>query len=106
MDCLGAGGFPILVGASRKRFLNGVTGPRQGRPPAGPTARDGATAAVTTASALMGAWCVRVHAVPANAAAVRVAAAIRGAARHFGPATGWSMGPNTSITGACQGMIG
>jgi dihydropteroate synthase len=42
---------------------------------------DDATAAVTALVAAQGAWCVRVHQVPANADAVRVAAAYRAAAR-------------------------
>jgi dihydropteroate synthase len=36
--------------------------------------------AVTALAALSGAWCARVHKVPANADAVRVAAAWRAAA--------------------------
>ena len=42
---------------------------------------DAATAAITALAAAAGAWCVRVHQVPANADAVRVAAAYRAAAR-------------------------
>jgi len=41
---------------------------------------DGATVAVTALAAATGAWCVRVHQVPLNADAVRVAAAWRRAA--------------------------
>ena len=41
---------------------------------------DGATVAVSALAATTGAWCVRVHQVPANADAVRVAAAWREAA--------------------------
>ena len=41
--------------------------------------RDDATVAITALAAAAGAWCVRVHRVPANADAVRVAAAWRAA---------------------------
>jgi dihydropteroate synthase len=64
-------GYPVLVGASRKRFLGALlgTGPDDPRP-AGQ--RDDATVAVTTLAAAAGAWCVRVHDVRPNADAVRV----------------------------------
>jgi dihydropteroate synthase len=67
-------GRPLLVGASRKRFLGSLlAGPDgQARPPA---ERDAATAATSTLAAAAGAWCVRVHDVPATADAVRVVAA-------------------------------
>ncbi|GAB4086527.1 dihydropteroate synthase [Myceligenerans cantabricum] len=74
LDALGALGRPVLVGASRKRFLGHLLG-QPGGEPAPPRARDDATAAVSTLSAAAGAWCVRVHAVRASADAVRVAAA-------------------------------
>ena len=53
-------GFPLLVGASRKRFLGALLADPDGtpRPPDG---REDATAAVTTLSAAAGAWGVRVH---------------------------------------------
>ena len=65
--------FPLMVGASRKSFLGRLLagGDGQPRPVDG---RDDATVAVTALAAAAGAWCVRVHAVPANADAVRVAA--------------------------------
>ncbi|MDM7830436.1 dihydropteroate synthase [Cellulomonas edaphi] len=69
-----ADGFPVLVGASRKRFLGHLLADADGTP-APPLARDGATAAVTALAAVHGAWCVRVHDVPASVDAVRVAAA-------------------------------
>jgi dihydropteroate synthase len=72
--------FPILVGASRKRFLGHLLPARDGTPR--PFADcDGATVAVTALAAAAGAWCVRVHQVPLNADAVRVAAAWRQAAK-------------------------
>ena len=71
--------FPVLVGASRKRYLSklfGEAGESASRPY---TENDAATVAITALSAAAGAWCVRVHQVPANADAVRVAAAYRAA---------------------------
>jgi dihydropteroate synthase len=66
-------GLPVLVAASRKRFLGSLLAdPASGRerPPDG---RDAATAALSTLVALAGAWCVRVHDVPASLDAVKVA---------------------------------
>ncbi|MFH5821954.1 dihydropteroate synthase [Georgenia sp. AZ-5] len=71
---LAALGYPLLVGASRKRFLSGVVAPAVADEP---LARDHATTAVTALAAQAGAWCVRVHEVAASADAVRVAAAWR-----------------------------
>jgi len=72
-----AGGtFPVLVGASRKRFLGAVLATPDGTPR--PFADcDAATVAATALAAAAGVWCVRVHQVPANADAVRVVAAWR-----------------------------
>lgn len=74
----GAGGFPVLVGASRKRFLGRLLAAADGVPRPY-TGCDDATVAITALAAAAGAWCVRVHKVPANADAVRVAAAWRAA---------------------------
>jgi dihydropteroate synthase len=70
----GPGRFPVLVGASRKRFLGRLLAGPDGtpRPFSG---SDDATVATTALAAAAGAWCVRVHRVPGNADAVRVAAA-------------------------------
>lgn len=68
-----AGDYPILVGASRKRFLAGIRQDR-GIELASPVEADPATAAVTAISAQMGAWCVRVHEVGVSRDAVDVAA--------------------------------
>lgn len=76
---LGPGTFPVLVGASRKRFLGNLLAGPDGKPRPF-EASDGATAAITALAATAGAWCVRVHQVPLNADAVRVAAAWRAAA--------------------------
>jgi dihydropteroate synthase len=107
---IGGRDFPVLVGASRKRYLSRLGYPPGGRPPVPPdvsaggpdrkdrdlvspartdaggehrpySENDDATAAITALVAAAGAWCVRVHHVPANADAVRVAAAYRAAAR-------------------------
>jgi len=77
---IGGRDFPVLVGASRKRHLSKLfdTDGSESRPF---VENDAATAAVTAISAAAGAWCARVHEVPANVAAVRVAAAYRAAAR-------------------------
>ncbi len=71
-------GRPVLVAASRKRFLGRVlAGPGQAPPPA--LERDAATAAVSAIAAREGAWAVRVHDVRPTADAVRVARAVEGA---------------------------
>ncbi|MCT2023114.1 dihydropteroate synthase [Corynebacterium sp. Z-1] len=74
-----AGPYPVLVGASRKRFLTAIRAERGLEH--GPEDADPATAAVTAIAAQMGAWCVRVHEVAASRDAVDVAAAWNGASR-------------------------
>ena len=74
-------GQPILIGVSRKRFLEEVS---EG---SDPRARDNATAALTTYFASQGVWGVRVHEVAASKAAVRTAARLRQAGA-FGDAQG------------------
>ena len=72
-------GHPVLVAASRKRFLGRLLAAPDGTPR--PFAEsDDATVALTALAAAAGVWCVRVHAVRPNADAVRAAAAW-GAAR-------------------------
>jgi dihydropteroate synthase len=81
LDVLVALGFPVLVGASRKRFLGDLLADSDGtpRPPSG---RDGATAAVSALAAVAGAWGVRVHDVESTMDAVAVSTACRlGASR-------------------------
>jgi dihydropteroate synthase len=72
LDALAGLGFPVLVGASRKRFLGSLLADEKGelRPTAG---RDFATAAVSALAARSGAWGVRVHDVVGSLDAVRVA---------------------------------
>ncbi|MFF3339704.1 dihydropteroate synthase [Streptomyces flavidovirens] len=74
-------GHPLLVAASRKRFLGHVLAADAGEGATPPPARerDAATAAVSAIAAHEGAWAVRVHEVRATADAVRVARAVEGA---------------------------
>lgn len=65
-------GYPVLVGASRKRFLAGMV-PAEFSGVA--AERDHATAAVSALAAARGVWAVRVHEARASRDAVRVAAA-------------------------------
>ncbi|MFG3441474.1 dihydropteroate synthase [Nonomuraea sp. NPDC047897] len=67
-------GYPLLIGASRKRFLGRLLAGADGTPRPFDECDD-ATLAVTALAAREGAWCVRVHHVGPNADAVRVAAA-------------------------------
>ncbi|MFB9250034.1 dihydropteroate synthase [Sphaerisporangium melleum] len=69
-------GFPLLIGASRKRFLGRLLAGPDGVPRPFDESDD-ASLAVTALAAHAGAWGVRVHQVRPNADAVRVAAAWR-----------------------------
>jgi dihydropteroate synthase len=74
---LAALGHPVLIGASRKRFLGELLG-RPGHPrPV--DERDAATDAITALAAANGAWAVRVHDVRGSRDAIAVAAAWRAA---------------------------
>jgi dihydropteroate synthase len=64
--------FPVLVAASRKGFLGKLLARPDGRPRSF-AGSDDATIAVTALAVAAGAWCVRVHMVPGNLDAVRVA---------------------------------
>ena len=79
-DLGGGRAFPVLVGASRKGFLGGLLAAPDGTPRPF-TGCDDATVALTALIAAAGAWCVRVHRVPGNADAVRVAATWSGRQR-------------------------
>jgi dihydropteroate synthase len=72
LDVLRELGFPVLVGASRKRFLGSLLASADGapRPPDG---REDATAAVSALVAAAGVWGVRVHDVGRTLDAVAVA---------------------------------
>lgn len=65
-------GRPVVVGASRKRFLGEILGVPQ------PKLRDEGTAVTTTLAALAGAHLVRVHRVDLNRDAVKITQAVRG----------------------------
>ncbi|WP_377269980.1 dihydropteroate synthase [Peterkaempfera sp. SMS 1(5)a] len=80
LDALVALGRPVLVAASRKRFLGALLADPATGEPRPPRQRDDATAAVSALSAQAGAWAVRVHDVRASADAVRVVAAWQQAA--------------------------
>ncbi|MDP4962421.1 MAG: dihydropteroate synthase [Mycobacterium sp.] len=69
-----ATGVPVLVGASRKRFLGSLLADPDGapRPPDG---RETATAVISALAGLHGAWGVRVHDVRASVDAVKVVGA-------------------------------
>ncbi len=65
LDVLAALGLPILIGASRKRFLGTLLA--DGAPV---EARDLPTAVVSVLAAQAGAWCVRVHDVASTRTAL------------------------------------
>ncbi|WP_241720944.1 dihydropteroate synthase [Streptomyces lydicus] len=81
-------GRPLLVAASRKRFLGRVLAGGEGAAPPPARERDAATAAVSAIVAREGAWAVRVHEVRASADAVRVARAVEDAAARRGGTAG------------------
>jgi dihydropteroate synthase len=72
-----ATGIPVLLGASRKRFLGTLLAAPDGspRPPDG---RETATATISALAALHGAWGVRVHDVRASVDALKVVGAWTG----------------------------
>lgn len=69
-----ATGIPVLIGASRKRFLGALLASADGtpRPPDG---RETATAVITALSIIHGVWGVRVHDVGASVDALKVVGA-------------------------------
>lgn len=71
-----ATGIPVLIGASRKRFLGALlaAGDGQPRPPDG---REVATAVISALAAGQGVWGVRVHDVRASVDAIKVVDAWR-----------------------------
>jgi dihydropteroate synthase len=64
-------GVPVLVGASRKRFLGALLADTDGKLRA-PEGRETATAVVSALAGLYGAWGVRVHDVRASVDALKV----------------------------------
>ncbi len=76
LDALARLDRPLVVGASRKRFLGTLLAGPDGEP-ARPAQRDDATAALSALAAAAGVWCVRVHEPAASRDAVLVGAAWR-----------------------------
>lgn len=74
LDAFQALGYPVLIGASRKRFLGSMLA-SPGEDPVEPRQRDHATAAITVQVAEAGVWAVRVHSVIPNVDAVKTVAA-------------------------------
>ena len=64
-------GIPVLVGASRKRFLGALLADADGEPRP-PDGRETATAVISALAAQHGAWGVRVHDVRASVDALKV----------------------------------
>jgi dihydropteroate synthase len=83
LDVLTDLGFPVLVGASRKRFLGELLSAPDGAPRP-PSERETATAVVSALAAERGAWGVRVHDVVRSVDAVTVAAAWNSGGRFHG----------------------
>lgn len=81
LDVLHGLGRPVLIGASRKRFLGSVLA-RDGGPPRGVHEREDATTAVSALAAAAGVWGIRTHNVRASLDAVAVA-------RAWADAGGW-----------------
>ncbi len=77
LDALAALNLPVLVGASRKRFLGALLAHADGTPRPVDD-REAATNAITAIAAHHGVWAVRVHDPRPAADAVRVAAALEG----------------------------
>ena len=75
LDALAGLGLPVLLGASRKRFLGSLLASSDGTP-RDVAQREDATTAITAIAAYAGVWAVRVHEPRAAADAVRVAAAL------------------------------
>lgn len=79
-------GIPVLIGASRKRFLGSLLADAGGvpRPPDG---RETATAVISVLAAQAGAWGVRVHDVRASVDALAVLTAWDSGGKQLGTAT-------------------
>lgn len=81
LDALTALGYPVLVGASRKRMIAELLGglPAKARSQPGTHPRDLVTSVVSAFVARAGAWGVRVHDVAGTVQALAVARALGGA---------------------------
>jgi dihydropteroate synthase len=71
IDRLNLLGFPILIGASRKRFLGDLLGANSADD------RDSASVAITTIMAKVGIWGVRTHSVKPHRDAIAVVEEMR-----------------------------
>lgn len=71
LDAFKALGYPILIGASRKRFLGNLVGAQK------TDARESATIALTTLLAKQGVWGIRVHSVKPHRDAIEVARSMK-----------------------------
>ncbi len=71
-----ATGYPVLIGASRKRFVSAVLSDAGASDP-DLASKDNATAAISALSAEHGAWAVRVHDVAKSRDAVAIGNAMR-----------------------------
>ena len=80
IDQFTATGYPVLIGAARKRFLGHVLA--VDGEPRSVEQRDAATDAVSTLSAVNGVWCVRVHAPRGSRDAVEIVRAWVGDDEH------------------------
>jgi dihydropteroate synthase len=74
LDVLAELGFPLLIGASRKRFLGALLADADGTPRR-PECRETATATVSALAAAAGVWGVRVHDVTGSLDAIAVSTA-------------------------------
>jgi dihydropteroate synthase len=100
--CLPGGGppYPVLVAASRKRFIGLLLAGGDGTPRPF-LESDDATIALTALAAGGDAWCVRVHSVRGSADAVRVTARWREAGGRAGP-----VGPGSGSSGLGSSGLG
>lgn len=77
LDALAGLGYPMVVGASRKRFLGSLLPSADGTPRHS-DGREDATTAISALCAAQGVWAVRVHEAAGSRDAVRVGSAWRG----------------------------
>lgn len=80
-------GIPVLIGASRKRFLGALLAGSDGEPRP-PSRREVATAVISALAGWHQVWGVRVHDVRASVDALTVVGAWRAAGRQQGSAAG------------------
>ena len=108
LDAIQDLGYPVLVGASRKRMLAEALATHTGaRLQTSPTERDLATAVVSALAARAGAWGVRVHDAAGTAQAFAVVGAWDAAAAPgnvWAAAGGQGAGPVPAQTGASSGV--